>query len=105
MPAPSPSRWLRFWIVLNGALVAALIGGTFFGSGGVVRHEKLSDELRRVRELNSDLERENVRLKREVEALRHDPEYVQRVIRDELGWVRSDEMVFLFPDAVAEDSR
>jgi cell division protein FtsB len=97
-PRTSSGRWIRFWAVLNGALVFVLIGGALFGKEGVVRHERLAEELRRVRELNSDLDRENARLRKEVEALRHDASYVEQVIRDELGFVRADEMVILIPE-------
>ncbi|MCC7384367.1 MAG: septum formation initiator family protein [Deltaproteobacteria bacterium] len=91
----SSSRWVRFWALFNGALVALLIGGALFGDGGIVRHERLDEELRHVKELNSDLSRENVRLREEARALRHDRAAVERVVRDELGWVRPDEVVLI----------
>lgn len=100
----SRPRWLRVWVVVNTGLVFLLVGGALFGSDGVVRHERLSEELNHVKELNADLERDNAQLKREVEALRHDPEHLELVIRDELGWVRSDEVIFIFPDK-KNDSR
>ena len=42
---------------------------------------------------NQDLAAENQRLAREAEALRDDPAAIERVARDELGWVRSGEVV------------
>lgn len=87
---------VRFWAMLNGAIVVALVGAALFSENGVLRHERLDEELARVNLLNDDLAVENDRLRREVNALRHDPEYVETVIRDELGWVREDETVFLF---------
>ena len=90
-------RWLRFWAIINAAIVCLLIGAALFGEDGVVRHERLSEELRRVRSLNDDFQTDNERLKLEVGALRQDDDYVEHVIRDELGYVKSDEVVFIFP--------
>jgi cell division protein FtsB len=92
------SRWLRFWAYFNGALVVALVGSAIFGSEGVVHHEKLAEDLGHTRELNQDLERQNAVLAREVRAFAED-DHVEHVIRNELGWVRSDEVIVLFPSA------
>jgi cell division protein FtsB len=42
---------------------------------------------------NQELAAENERLAREAEALRTDPAAIERVARDELGWVRAGEVV------------
>jgi cell division protein FtsB len=42
---------------------------------------------------NQELAAENQRLAREAEALRDDPAAIERVARDELGWVRAGEVV------------
>ena len=42
---------------------------------------------------NQELAAENERLAREAEALRDDPAAIERVARDELGWVRAGEVV------------
>ena len=91
-------RWVRFWAIVNGAIVCLLIGAALFGEDGVVRHERLNERLERVQTLNDDLKSENGRLKIEANALRHDPEFVEHVIRDELGWVKDDEVVFILDE-------
>lgn len=91
---------LKFWAYVNGALVLGLVGAAIFGEGGVVHHEKLSEDLAHTRELNHDLERQNAVLLREVRSLGED-DYVEGVIREELGWVRSDEVIVLFPEPAA----
>lgn len=92
-------RWLiRFWAFTGGALVLALLGGALFGGDGVTRHEKLREELDRINGLNEKLSADNRRLAIEAKALRHDQSYIEHVIRDELGWVKSDELVFIFPE-------
>lgn len=81
---------------LGSALVLGLIGSALFGDEGVSKHDKLRSELRNVQALNAELREENRRLRLEAEALRDNPAYIEHVIRDELGWVRSDELVFIF---------
>jgi cell division protein FtsB len=83
--------------VVNGLLVLLLVSAAVFGDGGVVRHERLAEELQRLHTLNDELSEDNLRLKNQVEALRHDDGYVASVIRDELGWVRADELVLILP--------
>jgi cell division protein FtsB len=74
-----------------------LVLSALFVDGGVARHERLTEELARLKTLNENLEQDNSRLRKEVDALRHDPRYVQRVAREELGLVGKDEVIFIVP--------
>jgi cell division protein FtsB len=53
----------------------------------------LRRDLTVLRAHNQGLAAENERLAREAEALRADPAAIERVARDELGWVRGGEVV------------
>jgi cell division protein FtsB len=64
---------------------------------GLPRYRHLRSELEELRESNDELVREIAALKREIDALRTDPSYVERIARDELGMVRDEEVVFQFP--------
>ena len=64
---------------------------------GLPRYRHLRAELAELRESNEELVREIAALKREIEALRTDPAYVERIARDELGMVRDEEIVLQFP--------
>jgi cell division protein FtsB len=64
---------------------------------GLPRYRHLSAELQDLRESNEELVREIATLKGEIDALRSDPNYVERIARDELGMVRAEEFVFQFP--------
>ncbi len=64
---------------------------------GLPRYRRLREEVAELRDANEDLVREIAGLKAEIEALRGDPSYVERIARDELGMVRADEVVFQFP--------
>ncbi len=64
---------------------------------GLPRYRRLRGEVAELREANDELAREIAALKREIDALRTDPTYVERIARDELGMVREEEIVFQFP--------
>ena len=93
----SEARAFKIWVIAGGALVLWLVGAALFGSKGVAKHEQLKSELARVEALNIRLRTENGRLAVEARALKDDPDYVESVIRDELGWVRPNVLVFIFP--------
>ena len=89
----------KFAAVLSVLLGTGLVGAAVLGPDGLVRHEQLRNELGRVRAANDDLRTENRRLSVERKALRHDEAYIESVIRDDLGYIRADEVVLEFPDA------
>ena len=64
---------------------------------GLPRYRHLRSELEELRTSNEELTHEIAALKREIDALRTDPSYVERIARDELGMVREEELVFQFP--------
>jgi cell division protein FtsB len=90
--------WLiKLWAMTGGVLVVALLGAALFADDGVTRHERLRSELEHVNELNAKLAADNKRLAVEAKALRQDPQFIEATIREELGWVRSNEVVIIFP--------
>ena len=94
----TPHGFVRAAALAAGVLSIVLVGAALLGEHGVLRHEKLREELAHAKTLNDGLEADNRRLRAEAEALRSDPEYVESVIRDELGFVRKDELIFLFKE-------
>ena len=46
----------------------------------------------------AEAEAQNEGLRVEINSLRNDPSYIERVARTELGMVRDDELVFQFTD-------
>jgi len=64
---------------------------------GLPRYRQLKEDLAELRASNASLVEEIAELKLEIESLRVEPGYVERIARDELGMVRADEFVFQFP--------
>jgi cell division protein FtsB len=90
------TRAIRIFTLLSGLLSIALVLAAVIGQHGFSKHDKLRAELEGVRALNESLRSENVRLRREAKALNSSPEYIEAVIRDELGFVKNDEIVLIF---------
>lgn len=65
---------------------------------GLPRYRALRAELQQTREANARTQREVVELQGRVARLRSEPEAIERIARDELGMLRSDEIVFQFGD-------
>jgi cell division protein FtsB len=63
---------------------------------GLPRMRGLEKELADVTAENSDMRRDIVRLRADVDGLRDDPRAVERIGRDQLGLLRKSEIVFHF---------
>lgn len=93
--------WERFWErFLPLALLATAALGVpvmILAPAGLPRLRALSRELASVEQENLQLARSIQDLRGKVKHLREDPVAVERIARDELGLVRSSEIVFQFP--------
>jgi len=88
------------WVLPFALLVMAIVAVPLriLDEQGLPRYRELKSELHEVDVINDRLSREVRDLQREVDALRHDPEAIERIARDELGMVHDDEIVFQFPE-------
>lgn len=64
-----------------------------YARSGLARTLELRRDLVTLRARNAQLAAENDRLAREADSLRSDPAALERVARNELGWVRPGEIV------------
>lgn len=80
-------------------LVLAVVGVPVmvFGANGLPRHRRLAAQLQAQREENRRLTREVLQLQAELSAFESDPRARERAVRDELGWVRPDEVIVEVP--------
>ena len=94
----SPSSFLERTLPI--AVLALAIFGVpllILAPAGLPRMRALERELADVTAENEALRRSVTDLRGEVKRLRDDPEAVERIARDELGLVRTSEIVFQFP--------
>src|SRR5262245_66407107 len=91
-------RQTKTWVgrIVAAALVAfalAYIPYHVYARSGLARTLALRRDLAALRARNAELRAENERLAREAEALRSDPSAIERVARNELGWVKPGEII------------
>ena len=98
MQAGNPIRRAQVFPILLLALTLLTVPFLIFGDGGLGRVDRLQNELQQIREENGKLEAQCTELRRRLDAYRTRPGYLEDVARDELGLVRPDEMVLVFPD-------
>lgn len=103
--AETEGRGRGLLMALSGVLVLIILGSGVFGERGVRKHEMLGRELATLRARYDAALAENVRLSAEAQALQESPEYVEWVIRQELGFIRSGERILRLPGAAAESLR
>ena len=79
-------------------LALAVVGAPIliFEPEGLPRMRRMSHELSDVNAENVELRRNVARLRVQVDDLRTDPSAVERIARNELGLVRKNEIVFQF---------
>jgi cell division protein FtsB len=94
------SRTPVTWMLPLGLLLFAIVFVPLriLEAEGLPRYRALRAELQQTRESNARLRREVIDLQRQVVRLRDDPEAIERIARDEIGMLRSDELVFQFQD-------
>ena len=84
---------LAFFAVL-GFIVVGMGYSIVFGERGLLHLQKLRVELATINAESNDLLEENMRLTREIELLKTDPRYIEKIAREELGLAKRDEIVY-----------
>ncbi len=83
----------KFLLFLAILVLFNLILVVIFSDNGLVDLIMLKKEKERSSEKNREVIRENLSLYREIERLKHDPEFIGSVARKELGVVGKDEVI------------
>ena len=104
-PARSGGLWRAGWILLILLFLAAIVLDAFFSETGILQVWTLEEQYKLLAAEVSRLEGENAELEAEIVELRARPEAIERVAREQLGFVRPGEDTFLFPAPPEEDSR
>ena len=93
-----PSLRRKALLLASVLFLLALALNSLFGERGMLH---LAGQRERVSALQSEIDQlrnENQRLMTEIAALRSDPSAIERIAREELGYVRPDETVYLFSE-------
>jgi cell division protein FtsB len=88
---------------VNRRLVAAALGVvvagglTVYGGVGVVRVRAMQQEIRRLEGEVTTLRAQTEKLTATIDKLRHDPAYIEKLAREDFGYVREGDTVLKFP--------
>ncbi len=76
-------------LVLNFFLIYAIV----FSSNGLIGYRKQNEQVREIEEKLLKLKAENQKLYEMIQALKSSPKAQEKLVRQELGWVREDEII------------
>lgn len=91
-----------FWRrVLVGALIAFnlfLLYSLMLGSEGYFAYKEQADNIEVLKAKIARLDQENLNLSRQVRLLRSDREYLERMVREQMKFVKNNETLYVFPE-------
>ena len=79
-------------------LALYLLASFLFGDMGLVKYFRMKSRHSSLTEEIAMLKQDNVRLRREVRALKTDTAYIEKLARDNLGLARKGEIVYYYAD-------
>lgn len=89
--------WLSVVLMASGLFLVMMMGLAVWGDRGLLAMWRKHHELDVLAREIETIEQENAVLAREMQRLRKDPQYIEKIAREELGLVRPGEIVFEFP--------
>jgi len=95
----TPKGWGNYKLLAGIALIVgvSMVVVIMFSHRGFYNVLRFRQEWLRLEQDNVRLAAENDRLARTIDRLQHDPEYIQDRIRQELNFVKKNELIFQFP--------
>lgn len=81
------------------AAITFILYFTVFGERGLLRIYHLNNEKKQVQRQMETIKDENMKLVREVDALKNDRRYLESIARRDFGMVRKNEVIYQFAPA------
>lgn len=91
----------KMYFIPAGCL-AFILFFTVFGDKGLLRIIELKQDKSKMETRLADTSGENEKLKREIVALKSDRRYLESIARKDFGLVRSNEVIYQFPQEQKE---
>lgn len=103
-PNIEPPGWFQSAPVKNllmasAGLLALLLLVGIFNKDGILEVLESRKDVMALRASIAKLEKENSLLVQEIDALKNDPRYLEKIAREDLGLARPGETIFVFPDS------
>jgi cell division protein FtsB len=93
---PPASMRKRVILTLVFCALLALVGRSILGDRGLFEVWRKKSAFQQISSEVQALRTENASLRKEVDALQHDPQAIERIAREELGYARPGEITFIF---------
>lgn len=89
-------------IMLSATLIFmfAFLLVVLFGDNGLLELRRLQHRHQTLYTDNARITKENLQMYRSVDRLQNDPNFIESIARQELGMIRSDEIIFKFKTKV-----
>ena len=90
--------WRTFILVVLGLVNVVLFARMVWGPTGLIEYRELKHQYAELEKQIANLDAENLSLSREIRLLQSDSQYMEKVIRQRLHYVRDNEVLYLFGD-------
>jgi len=99
VPFPSPLAPGRPATRTAAVVLALIVGGglVLYAGSGVMRVRAMQQEIRQLERELGTLRAQTEKLTATIDKLRNDPAYIEKLAREDLGYVREGETVLKFP--------
>ncbi len=94
LQAKRKRRW-TFYVIGGFFLMSYCTYEVFFDTMGFMKYLNMKRTHSQIAEETKTIEEENARLRKDIEAVKHDPATLEGLARDRLGMVKQGETVFL----------
>jgi cell division protein FtsB len=91
--------WRTVILVVLACINLVLFGRMVWGPTGLLEYRELKQQYAAMDRQVADLDARNMALSREIRLLQADSQYVEKVIRQRLHYVRDNEVLYLFDGA------
>lgn len=91
--------WRVFLLVALGLVNVVLFSRMIWGSTGLVEYRELKGQYAELQKELTDINTENLALSQEIRLLQSDNQYIEKMIRQRLHYVRDNEVLYLFDDS------
>lgn len=88
-------------LVFLGMCNAAVFGKMIWGPTGILEYRELKQQYRALQENIANLDAENMALSRDIRLLQSDKQYMEKMIRQRLHYMRDNETVYIFASPTA----
>jgi cell division protein FtsB len=91
-----PATFKRLILTVVLCALLALVGRSILGDRGLFEVWRKKSSYQRISAEVQTLRDENTSLRRQIDALQHDPVAIERIAREDLGYARPGEITFVF---------